>query len=73
MHKNVLSTPDNVFNCGAFSFTSPPDRVMLSDTTNQISPFNCRYTILKFNSANKSNKSAKSQNANSSHGSKNNF
>ena len=73
-HRNALSTPGNVFSNGAFSFTSPPNRVLLSDTTNQISPFNCRYTILKFNSANKNKSSTnKSQKANSSNGSKNNF
>jgi hypothetical protein len=73
-HGNALMTPGNVFSNGAFSFTSPPNRVLLSDTTNQISPFNCRYTILKFNSANKNgNNSNKSQKANSSNGSKNNF
>jgi hypothetical protein len=47
---------------GAFAYTSPPNRVMLSDHTNQsnISPFQTKQTILQFNSASKSVQKRKS-------------
>ena len=46
----------DLFSSGAFSYASPPERVLLSDTTNMqdTSPFSTKFTILKFNSANKS-------------------
>jgi len=53
-----FNTPNqNDFYAGAFAFTSPPERALLSDKTNQpdTSPFNSRFNVLKFNSANKNN------------------
>lgn len=54
---NTPGSPADIYN-GAFAFTSPPERVMLSDTTNQqeVSPFSSRFTVLKFNSESKNNK-----------------
>lgn len=39
--RNSENTPDSNIYQGAFAFTSPPERVLLSETTNQhdISPF----------------------------------
>ena len=54
-----------MFSSGAFSYASPPERVLLSDTTNvsHTSPFNTKFTVLKFNSANKNSaQNAKSNN-----------
>ena len=57
---NMVSGTRNLngLSAGAFSFQSPPERLLLSDTTNHdpetISPFMSRHTVLKFNSANKS-------------------
>ena len=51
-----------MFSSGAFSYVSPQARVLLSDTTNMqdCSPFNSKFTVLKFNSANKNSSNAKS-------------
>lgn len=51
-----------MFSSGAFSYASPPERVLLSDTTNMVesSPFNSKFSVLKFNSANKNSSNAKS-------------
>jgi len=54
MHNTPGSSSD--IYSGAFAYTSPPERILLSDTTNHhdVSPFTARYTVLKFNSENKS-------------------
>jgi hypothetical protein len=51
-----LNNIQDVMSSGAFSYASPPERLLLSDTTNvqDTSPFSTKFTILKFNSANKS-------------------
>jgi hypothetical protein len=65
MQRKTENTPDNNIYQGAFAFTSPPERVLLSETTNQqdISPFQAKFNVLKFNSANKSAGSLKKQNS----------
>ena len=62
------SCPQEMFSSGAFSYTSPPERVLLSDTTNQqdCSPFSTKFTVLKFNSANKSAGTNKSKSSHKS-------
>ena len=77
-NNGILSTPgsSNDIYAGAFAYTSPPERLLLSDTTNNqdVSPFTSRYTVLKFNSENKNNqgkKGVKSNKSTSSNGAKN--
>ena len=56
MQRNSEESPSDIYN-GAFAYTSPPEKILLSDSTNNaqtISPFNSKYNVLKFNSANKS-------------------
>ena len=56
---------EQILYSGAFAYTSPPQRVMHSDNIDQVgsnnddvpgvnetTPFNSKFTILKFNSAN---------------------
>lgn len=65
---------EKILYSGAFAYTSPPERVIISDSINQscgigdndaadetTTPFNTKFTVLKFNTANgkKANSSAK--------------
>ena len=71
---------DHLLYSGAFAYTSPPERVLLSDSTNNyyghldqntagVSSFTTKFTVLKFNSDNKNVKNAANKSASKAPGS----
>ena len=72
MQRHSSASPSTIYN-GAFAYTSPPERLFLSENQpvgDQVSPFTSKFNVLKFSSENKSSHKKKSKGGSSNKNSK---